>query len=417
MADLDLAAPAADLDLEALADDIVSWASRLAAATARWLALIGEFDRRRGWETLGSRSCAHWLNWRCGLDLRAAREHVRVAAALEHLPLVAAAFDRGELSFSKVRAITRVATQATEETLLSFARNGTAAHIERIVSAWRRVQRVANSAEEPPCEQRRLTTWFDENGNFHLNLVLPPEEGAVVGQALEQATASARVARVEAEVRRANAFVAIASMSLERAATTSTWERYQVNVHVDADVLADDTAEGCCHIEGGPALLPETARRLMCDATLRTSVDHPETGDPLHLGRRRRVVSRPLRRILVRRDVCCQFPGCTSRYTQAHHIRHWSRGGRTDIENLVLLCPHHHQWVHEGGWAIEPGDQRGVWRWRSPAGWYLPAATLPGGSPEQVAPDIPPTAILDRWDGGPYSLDLTVHALVTRQWN
>src|SRR5262244_4464991 len=120
------------VELERLGDEIAELAAHLDAATARLLDLIREFDARGGWGN-GFRSCAHWLTWRVGLEPGAAREHVRVARALGSLPLLRQALARGELSYSKIRALTRVATAETEERLLAVGRAGTAEHVESIV--------------------------------------------------------------------------------------------------------------------------------------------------------------------------------------------------------------------------------------------------------------------------------------------
>src|SRR5437660_5005726 len=132
--------------LDRLGDEIAELSAHLDAAVARLLDLIREFDAREGWNT-GFRSCAHWLSWRVGLDMGAAREKVRVARALGILPRLAQALARGELSYAKVRALTRVATPETEERLLRVARAGTAAHVERIVRGWRCVDRKAEARE------------------------------------------------------------------------------------------------------------------------------------------------------------------------------------------------------------------------------------------------------------------------------
>src|SRR3982074_1735476 len=132
--------------LDRLGDEIAELSAHLEAATARLLALIREFDTRGGWNT-GFRSCAAWLSWRVGLEPGAARERVRVARALGTLPALAEALARGELSYAKVRAITRVATPETEARLLVVGRAGTAVHVERIVRGWRRVDRQAEARE------------------------------------------------------------------------------------------------------------------------------------------------------------------------------------------------------------------------------------------------------------------------------
>ena len=139
----------------ALIDQITELAGHLNAGTYRWLTLIAEFDRRLGWNCGLTKSCAHWLNWKCGLDLGAAREKVRVAHALESLPLISAAMARGELSYSKVRALTRVACAGTEAALLSVALHGTASHVEKLVRHYppragsRRAQARGASVQKP----------------------------------------------------------------------------------------------------------------------------------------------------------------------------------------------------------------------------------------------------------------------------
>jgi hypothetical protein len=154
------------------------------AATARLLDLIREFDARGGWNN-GFRSCAAWLSWRVGLDLGAARERVRVARALAMLPLLAEALARGELSYAKVRALTRVATPETEARLLAVGRAGTAAHVERIVRGWRRVDRQAEARETVRRHaSRALHVYQDEDGMVVLRGRLEPEVGALLMQAL-----------------------------------------------------------------------------------------------------------------------------------------------------------------------------------------------------------------------------------------
>src|SRR5438067_3182213 len=133
-------------ELDQLGDEIAELSAHLDAATARLLDLIRDFDARNGWNT-GFRSCAAWLTWRIGLDPGAARERVRVARALGTLRLLAQALARGELSYAKVRALTRVATPETEERLLAVAKTGTAAHVERLVRGWRQVDRIAETRE------------------------------------------------------------------------------------------------------------------------------------------------------------------------------------------------------------------------------------------------------------------------------
>src|SRR5262245_3457342 len=171
--------------LRELSDEIADLSVHLDAATVRLLDLIREFDVREGWNN-GFRSCAAWLAWRVGLDMGAARERVRVARALGSLPRLKEALARGELSYSKVRALTRVATPATEERLLAVGRAGTAEHVERIVRGWRRVDRVAEAQEMTKRHRRRaLQVFRDEDGMVVIHGRLEPDAGAVLMKALE----------------------------------------------------------------------------------------------------------------------------------------------------------------------------------------------------------------------------------------
>ncbi|HYB70625.1 MAG TPA: DUF222 domain-containing protein, partial [Candidatus Bathyarchaeia archaeon] len=174
-------------ELERLGDQIAELSAHLDAATARLLALIREFDARGGWNT-GFRSCAEWLAWRVGMSPGAAREHVRVASALGTLPRLAEAFARGELSYSKVRALTRIATPETEGRLLAVGRSGSAVHVERIVQGWRQVDRnheVRQAARQ--YESRMLQVYRADDGTVVVRGRLTPEAGALLLRALDAA--------------------------------------------------------------------------------------------------------------------------------------------------------------------------------------------------------------------------------------
>ena len=174
-------------ELDRLGDEIAELSAHLDAATARLLAKLRDFDARGGWNN-GFQSCAHWLSWRVGLDLGAARERVRVAHALEALPRLAEVFARGELSYAKVRALTRIATPETEARLLAVGRAGTAAHVERIVRGWRRVDRRAEAREAARRHAgRALRVYRDDDGTVVLRGRLTPEAGALLLRALDVA--------------------------------------------------------------------------------------------------------------------------------------------------------------------------------------------------------------------------------------
>jgi uncharacterized protein DUF222 len=258
----------AKLPLDQLEDEIALLASHIYAGTCRWLELVGELDRRGSWAEWGCGSCAEWLAWRCALTPRAAREHVRVARRLAELPLVHGAFARGELSYAKVRALTRVADEESEEELLDLARHMTASQLERAVRAYRRVTR--DDANALQVEAYVGYSW-DEGGALVVRARLAPEDGALFLRALEAARDRLQERewseeRGSAEPWRptnADALVAMADMALsDENADRSGGERYQVVVHVDAD-------GGACALDDGPAVSEETARRLACDALAR----------------------------------------------------------------------------------------------------------------------------------------------------
>jgi len=181
------ATPGPTVELDRLGDEIAELSAHLEAATARLLTLIREFDARGGWNT-GFRSCAEWLGWRVGLDLHTARERVRVARALGTLPALAEALARGELSYAKVRALTRVATPETEARLLAVGRAGTAAHVERIVRGWRGLDRRAEAlAAKRQHASRALHLRTDADGTVVVRGRLTPDAGALLRRALEAA--------------------------------------------------------------------------------------------------------------------------------------------------------------------------------------------------------------------------------------
>jgi hypothetical protein len=243
--------------LEELEAQITALAGQLNAANFRWLMLIAEFDRRHGWADGKLPSCAHWLNFKVGLNLGAAREKVRVAHALAGLPRIAAAMGRGELSYSKVRALTRVACPATEEGLLMIALHGTAYHVERLVQGYRRAQEAQELSREAQQHTNRSVTYsYTEDGSLILRARLPAVAGAVLIKALDAALESLPENAISAkgvaerpipyESRRADALAAVAESFLAHSDTPSTSaDRYQVIVHVDAQTLQERAAGRC----------------------------------------------------------------------------------------------------------------------------------------------------------------------------
>jgi len=382
------------LTLGELELEITELAAHLNAAQYRFLRLIAEFERRKGWSDGATQSCAHWLNWKCGIDLGAAREKVRVAQALEGLPRIAAAMAEGRLSYSKVRALTRVACASTEGYFLDIALHGTAAHVEVLVRQYRR----ALEAREPAREARQhalrgIQYYYDEDGSLVLKGRLPAEAGALFVKALERAieleqdsgtervSAEGSAERVSFAARRADALGRIAESFLAHGEKGLTGgERHQIIVHVDAEALRERTG-GRCELEEGPAIAAESALRLACDASV-VPILEDSAGEPLNVGRKRRSIPPALRRALNARDRGCRFPGCSNtRYVDAHHIRHWAHGGQTKASNLVLLCRFHHRQVHEGRVAVQVLDD-GALRFVQPDGraFESPVSQPPGAA-------------------------------------
>jgi hypothetical protein len=403
--DRDVAEPVDPDVVEDLGDEIATLAAHIHAATHRFLVLIARFDRLHGWEPAGHQSCAHWLSFRTGLDLGTAREHVRVARALEGLPRTGEAMARGALSLSQVRALSRVAEADTEADLLELAEGCTAAQLERVVRAWKKGSRADEAAWE---QQRHLSRAFsvfpDDDGMYVVQGRLDPEVGALLMRAVEAASdalyrelrkvaegtgegaseaaseaAADPVLRElgldtarEAARRRADAIGLLAERALVagfgapgRAAVEAPGctcrrpdtdapisgtraERHQVVLHVDSDTLAEEGEPGRSELEDGTRVSAETSRRLSCDASLvrlarsRGASGNGRRAPILTVGRRTRTISPALRRALDVRDRGCRFPGCGLRFTEAHQVVHWADGGETSLENTLLLCRYHH---------------------------------------------------------------------------
>ncbi len=346
---------------------------------------------------------------------------MRVARALETLPLLAQALARGELSYAKVRALTRVATPETEARLLAVGRAGTADHVERIVRGWRRVDRLAEAREAARQHtSRALQVFQDEDGMVVVRGRLEPDAGALLVQALAAAREKLyQRARADETVRdlndpaaepptmaqqQADALSLLAESALHHELDPGApGERYQVVVHVDAAVLADPDQPGQSVLEEGARVSAETSRRLACDAS-RVVMRHDEEGRLLDVGARTRTIPPALRRALHHRDRGCRFPGCGGRFTQGHHLRHWAQGGPTTLSNLALLCRRHHRAVHEEGYQVAR-EPDGALCFRRPDGrvsaggaaadrgacrsgpWAPDAARRTGGSPPRTDAD------------------------------
>jgi hypothetical protein len=343
------------------------------------LVLVREFDDRFGWKKWSSKSCAEWLAWRAGISLSAAREKVRTAHALRKLPAISAAFAEGRLSYSKVRALTRVAHGYGEDLLLKHALDASVPQVEERCRQIRNVAPDAVHDARGAWERRSLTLWRDEGrGTLRLTVEVPIEEGELIVRALDCAVASGEVttdsdpdAVAESKgtswgAQQADALVAVSRSYLDGGVSGeagATADHYQVVVHADAKSLTGGT--GC-------ADLPvDTVKRLLCDCSM-VLVAEDASGNPLDVGRKQRTVSTPLRRALYARDRGCTFPGChRKRFLDGHQLKHWIDGGDTIPANMTLLCSHHHRKLHEGGFGIVR-EQSGTLRFVTNDGRTIP---------------------------------------------
>ncbi len=429
------------MPIDALGERIAELAARIHAATYELLVMLREYDEGRGWNN-GYLSCAHWLNWRTGIDLGAAREKVRVARALPGLPLISAALACGSISYAKVRAITRVATPETEQRLLDVALAGTASHVERIVRAWRRTDRVI-AAQEADARHlsRHLTTWIDDDGMLVLRGRLTPEVGAVLHRALEAAADQLRRESKDAPETRpgrrghlgpaTSGCVGAAGRDGPHRGPRRRTRRGSLSGGLARGGGGRRRRPGRPDVAGpGGGVLEvedaairvsaETSQRLACDASVVT-MHHDADGQVLDVGRKTRTIPTAIRRALSARDTRCQFPGCSATRCDAHHIDHWMDGGPTSLDNLVLLCRRHHRLVHEGGFTLRWRPDRTI-AFFDPSRWELRIAP-PQPRIDVIDPLAPTTErlaaqgivitprTLPTWDGGPLNLGYAIDVL------
>ncbi len=370
---------ASELEIE-----LVSLFAQHTALTQRLLTKIREFDERQEWADQGALSCAHWLSWRVGLSLGAAREKVRTARALADLPAINAALGAGQLSYSKARALTRIATDKNEQELLIFAGNATTSQLERFARGWRKIDK---SAEDEREWKRTCSVFFAEDDMCVVSAKLRPEEGALLMKALEAARSKGKSL--------ADALVEVARRSLF-ASEHSSGERYQVIVHNQMDVSAE-TSERTFKVEGTLGdkigVSAETSKRLTCDATT-VQVLHDKDGAIIDVGRKTRRISTKMRLALTQRDHGCRFPGCTNKFTDAHHVKHWIDGGETKLKNLMLLCGYHHSFIHDRK-ALLGEDQIFRHKDGTPITNEMPHTSPPASLPSPADMPLPTNQHLD----------------------
>jgi hypothetical protein len=335
---------------------------RISESQRGFFSLLAEADEQELWRDEGARDTAHWVSMRYGIGWWKADRWVNAAHALERLPKISAAFASGRLSIDKVVELARFATPEREERLIPWADGVSAGAIRRRAD----VESKRSEEEAADAERDRYLDWWWLEGGLRLALQgeLPAAAGAALIRAIDRR--AARTPRMPGEehpenapARRADALVALCTEGSGGSEPETT-----VVIHAQAETLRVGEANGEVH--GGGVIHPRTLQRMLCAEV--EAVLEDEDRNPLALVRTRRDPSPAMMRALHYRDQECRFPDCQStRHTVAHHLVWWSRGGRTDIENLILLCTFHHKLVHEHGWHAARAPD-GTVRWSYPSG-------------------------------------------------
>lgn len=430
-----------DPHLRQLEDEITALAAHIDAATYRWLELIREFDERGGWAGDGIQSCAHWLGWRCGLSLHAAREKLRVAHALKELPKISGSFRDGKISYSKARALTRVATAGNERFLLGIALKSPAWVVDRTVKNYRMMKRIeALEKENQRHDLRQLDCFVDRDGCMLLLGRFTPEQGAMIQKALDAVMEEMFAEQKDVPAgtdecrkpsfdrpcppapvsqRRADALARIAEGWLAGSGARPRGDRFVINLHTDIDTLKENGGGAEGELEDQANVPAGTCRRLACDASVVHWLEDHD-GEALSIGRKSRTIPPPIRRALQRRDRGCRFPGCSAtRFVDGHHIHHWADGGETSLNNLVLLCRRHHRLVHEGGFGLQRTIE-GDFVFTAPDGRRIPPVFEEGprGDVFQVVAEnqhgdirITPKTPVPDWYGERIDYDTVIHHL------
>jgi uncharacterized protein DUF222/HNH endonuclease len=374
-----------DLDDDGLIRVADALNRHIAAAQVALLRVIAEVDRRRAWKDSGARDMAHWLSIRYGMSWWKADRWIKAAAALDYLPAITDALETGVLGIDKVVELCRFATAETEGGLIGWASDATCATIRRRADLEVRAALEETSELE---RDRSLRYWYEDGGRrFGLEARLPSAQGAIVAKALERVVDQIpampdQTDGIVIEARRADALLALCS---QRIAADANADRATVVVHASLEALS---GRRNAETEHGAVMPPEALQRLACDARIQVVAEN-DASDAIALGRTKREPSASMMRQLRHRDRGCRFPGCGSTaFANAHHIVWWSRGGATDLNNLMLICGFHHRLVHEHGWTVERADD-GRLRWfRADGSRYR-------GGPERGTTDADDEAFLD----------------------
>jgi hypothetical protein len=332
----------------------------LNAAHAKLVALTAELISTELWRGYGIRSVEHWLTLKAGLSPERARQVAEVAAATAEMPVTARTFSDGELSFEQVHAVAKHSGKFVDAEAASFARVATVPQIRRTLSRYTFDETAINdcsdgtSPDDPAGEnsepQSRTAeaaaaagrlSMFHDGSRFSLHVDAPPDEGALIEAALDEAKQSLFLAG-RPSVTWLDALVEVCNRSLSAVEPTARADKYRIYVHLDT--------EGAW-LNAGPALPPALLAKLTCTGSIAPVWE--TAGKPVNVGRAQRIVPDRTRRLVEDRDRGCRYPGCSARsYLEVHHVTHWRDGGSTDTSNLACPCPHHHDAHHRGEFLI-----------------------------------------------------------------
>ena len=315
----------------------------------RLLGHLAAFDRDQRWREDGANDACDWYAYRYGASATAARQQVDVAHALEVRPAIATAYENGRLTWEKVVDLCSFVPPDEDERWAAQAELQNAAQVK----LWaRHARRIRREEAMRAAKERSLKMFWDRHREvLHLNAVLPGAEGATVRTAIE------RIAEgfgpdtdgtwAPHDRRAADALIEMAGNAL---ADDGDADRATIVVHVDANEL--NHIHGIGKLQDGPMISSEVVRRLACDGRIQPVIDGPD-GRPIGVGRTQRTVPPWLLRQLKQRDDGCVVNGCGRRLgLQAHHVIHWAHGGRTDLDNLALVCRRCHRKIHDEGFRL-----------------------------------------------------------------
>ena len=362
---------------EALAEELRRQSANLAAAEADWMTMLAVFDDYECWSLTGELSCVAWLSRHCGMDRITAHEKLRVAHALTRLTMLTGGFRTGVLSYSKVRALTRIATPSNEKDLFEIGLHATAAQVERIVAAWRRVDADADRDEQAAYDNRNFSVRHD-GATAVVTMRMTAVQAAVYCGAVDHFVDKQDL-RTPLRARRVDAAVAMAEHAVATINHDATGTSMLLaTLHVTTDADDAEGGHGVCAVAPGdglgadPVAVPlRTVEQFLCDCAMqafRHTPDGPQVSPTVQ------TVPARLKKALRLRDERCRFPGCDHKaWVDAHHIRSRREHGPTVSTNLVCLCRRHHRLVHTAGWTItgNPDDPNRTLIFTTPRGVVL----------------------------------------------